>query len=793
MKQILSLRAEGVLPGAEGRSSSGSPLEGLGMLFPNGTPTREITATRDQPAGTMQRSSGVTLQHFLSGFDLVTGPGIVSRTEAWRSPHVRRCVEATCEQIAGLPFVIYDGEDRLRKHWWLDFVEHPNEYLQMSEHDLKEQTVAIRMLFGECFWFLDREDAPTRSGKKAPIGAIWTYHPHAVTEAIDGRTRRQVGWIVQFEAERFFVDIEDMVHFRRYDPMRHNPVRPSRGTSPLDAALLAVSTDTAASKFNLDFFSRGFAPGVILLTKDNVQVAAGTEQQLADKLRAGHAGKNNGIAILDGSMVDVVQVSTSQKDAEFSNAKKIAMSEVLEAFGVPPCVAGNQDQKYDNAEMQLLVWWDGPLNSIISNLRSAINNGPLKKEPTITCDLDTSRVAVLRKRRLESVDKYVNLIGNARHTPIEAGRITGIDVDPKMPGANVALVSFAQIPFELAAEGASVSISKDETPETPLIVPDPAAVADDQKPPTPTVPERAIRVLVADTPAEQKIVRVAPILTRAKNDDLFSLILKITAKDAKKIRDKAAPFQAQAVQIGLEQIGDSIGSKKILAIDDPRVIAFLEERGNLITSVPDGVATRIWKKSTSLIEQGTSPEDIGTILRKDFNDLTSYEARTIGRNEVGSGLNGGRFMQMEEEGVESREWLSSRDARVRDTPTASHVEMDGEVVGIADTYSNGLRFPQDPEGDADEVINCRCLELPAAKGTRAARCRMHMRALATREIAFAAQKNEQIDERTGYWRAIALAKPVRETERRMADAMKAIINGWRAPIFKALADAGVVK
>ena len=51
-----------------------------------------------------------------------------------------------------------------------------------------------------------------------------------------------------------------------------------------------------------------------------------------------------------------------------------------------------------------------------------------------------------------------------------------------------------------------------------------------------------------------------------------------------------------------------------------------------------------------------------------------------------------------------KQWDASLDARTRD----SHAAIDGEIREIDDKFSNGLRFPGDPNGPAAEVINCRC-------------------------------------------------------------------------------------
>ena len=49
-------------------------------------------------------------------------------------------------------------------------------------------------------------------------------------------------------------------------------------------------------------------------------------------------------------------------------------------------------------------------------------------------------------------------------------------------------------------------------------------------------------------------------------------------------------------------------------------------------------------------------------------------------------------------------WLTAQDPNVRDW----HAAMDGETVEIDQPFSNGLMFPLDPAGSAEEVINCRC-------------------------------------------------------------------------------------
>lgn len=49
-------------------------------------------------------------------------------------------------------------------------------------------------------------------------------------------------------------------------------------------------------------------------------------------------------------------------------------------------------------------------------------------------------------------------------------------------------------------------------------------------------------------------------------------------------------------------------------------------------------------------------------------------------------------------------WSAALDSRTRDT----HREVDGEIREVEEVFSNGLLYPGDPSGRAEEVINCRC-------------------------------------------------------------------------------------
>ena len=59
-----------------------------------------------------------------------------------------------------------------------------------------------------------------------------------------------------------------------------------------------------------------------------------------------------------------------------------------------------------------------------------------------------------------------------------------------------------------------------------------------------------------------------------------------------------------------------------------------------------------------------------------------------------------------------KQWLATKDERTRD----SHAHLDGEIRKWNERFSNGLRYPQDPQGEAAEVYNCRCAMREITRG-----------------------------------------------------------------------------
>ena len=121
---------------------------------------------------------------------------------------------------------------------------------------------------------------------------------------------------------------------------------------------------------------------------------------------------------------------------------------------------------------------------------------------------------------------------------------------------------------------------------------------------------------------------------------------------------------------------------------------------------------RITGSINQIITEGyTSGKGINVVaglLEKRFDQLETWEAKRIARTEIHNAHNNAVMKTYEALNVEYTQWIAADDDRTRD----SHAELNGEIIRMGDTYSNGLQYPGDTSGDIEEWINCRCSNAP---------------------------------------------------------------------------------
>lgn len=125
-----------------------------------------------------------------------------------------------------------------------------------------------------------------------------------------------------------------------------------------------------------------------------------------------------------------------------------------------------------------------------------------------------------------------------------------------------------------------------------------------------------------------------------------------------------------------------------------------------------GIGQQGWALVREAVVRGLNDgDDIDTIAAatRDAIDVSTTRARTIARTETIGAANAGSIRGARalapHGGPQWKEWLATKDSRTR----PSHVDADGQVVRLDDTFTvGGARMDRPGDGPAAEVVNCRC-------------------------------------------------------------------------------------
>ena len=185
----------------------------------------------------------------------------------------------------------------------------------------------------------------------------------------------------------------------------------------------------------------------------------------------------------------------------------------------------------------------------------------------------------------------------------------------------------------------------------------------------------------------------------------------------------------------IEQVTGDVGFD---LLDEQTVKRLIVEQPELMPYYPPKRALKrgidlAWGKKqitasvTSSILQGKSIKHMADDLQSRIVTMNRDSAIRTARTAVTGAQNAGRmdsYFAAEKMGIKCRkEWMATLDGRTRH----SHAMLDGEVVDNDKKFSNGCRFPGDPQGRPEEIYNCRCTLVSVIEGIDTSRGRRRAR------------------------------------------------------------------
>ncbi len=614
------------------------------------------------------------------------------------------CTNAIAERLADIELKL---EQKTKDGWQevdpntsntaLDLINHVNDF--QSFYELVYGYGAYQELHGNSFWYLPRSG----NGK---VAEIWQLDPTRV-QVVKSRKDFIAGYVFTNEiGEKVPLDPDEVIHFKRF-----NPLNPYRGMGTVEAAAIAIDTDTYASEWQRNFFGNSAIPSAILSSEGTLN------QEAYDRIKANWDAKfkgvqnSNKLAILEGNLKYTL-VGQTARDMQFSDGRKDMRDEILAIFRVPKTILGiSEDVNFASAQATEYIFAKYVIKPKMKFFVTKLN---------------------------EFYIPFLNL------NP-EQWRFTFVDPVPENIEQQIAvresgIKNYYLTPNEARAEIGKEPVEGGDDLYIPTLM-QPIAGSDQAEGPAPEADPKArnrklkklfklkrkIYINVKKTAAKRNAYISEQIVSNYKivsglNDQLKSMLLKnlkqkgFASSHKKSLRvnkDEAANdlvrllFSNYADWIGLlygatkegmstimEQAGkDAIAETGIDAtfdLQNPRALDFLNKHALENTnSYSDSMKEDIALEVQQGVEQGQSVDGIASTLENFFDDQSDYRAERLARTETIDAYAQGNLEAYRQSGVVTgKEWLPDESA----CPICQENQDDG-VISLDDSFSSGDDAP----------------------------------------------------------------------------------------------------
>jgi len=213
---------------------------------------------------------------------------------------------------------------------------------------------------------------------------------------------------------------------------------------------------------------------------------------------------------------------------------------------------------------------------------------------------------------------------------------------------------------------------------------------------------------------KDKLIRKIPLKTESF---LFNI-----SEENKKLEKLFKPLIKDQLELTETQLASELDGLIAWNVTNEMVDEFVQLRKSGINNINTTTFNKAGKEILKVIEgemaENATIQEIAKALKDSIGDALTVrrgQAEMIARTETGIITNTARFEAFKKEGVEYHEWVTAADERVRTTPY-NHSGTGGMVVKVGKTFEPvGLIYPLDPDGEAGNIINCRCVAVATTK------------------------------------------------------------------------------
>jgi len=548
------------------------------------------------------------------------------------------------------------------------------------------------------------------AGTQLPT-SLWTLNPSNFQEIME--SGRLKGWRHCGKTDYALFEVVHSCDF--------NPDSLIRGTKPTDPLKKQLDIMFQSLTYNKAFFDNFARLGVVFTTDGNLSDAQ--FQRIKAHLESNHKGSSKAFKslIMEGGLKPT-EMGANHKDMDFLEQLKFGREEILGTFRTPKALFNiTESLNYATFNGQMKAFWQYGLSPILRKIEEALNEHIVKPyAPHLYCKFDLSQVPAFQADLSE--------IAATAKTFFDMGvpfnRINerlGLGFEPTDTG------EIGYLPFNLAPAGETYQAEEESSTGDNV-----DAEAEDSK--AIVAVESKVKGIVGKKEKQKRAEMVWKAYIRGhgaiegklqkvvkdhfyeqRNRVLNTIAVKGKAIEIaldwefeeEQFKKKTKPVISEGVKVGSAWGEYSLGIKLKEEVLRHRLETLVVTRQDSIARSQRTVKELVNNIMRGQAE-GESIDDIASRIKKVYTEAGN-RAKTIARTETGCAINSGAYQYYKAvEEVENvtvmKEWITAGDENVRD----SHVMVDGETVHLDGVFANGLMYPNDPDGDASEVINCRC-------------------------------------------------------------------------------------
>lgn len=588
-----------------------------------------------------------------------------------KQPNIRTVVDFLARNIAQLGLHVFQrvsdtDRQRLTDHPLAQLLGRPNPWT--TTYRLIEALVADLGIYHRAYWL----KAKTSNG-----GFGLVRMPPQLVQVVGVLMPQYFVFQLQ-QGTRIDLDPREVVHFRGY-----NPDSSIDGLSPLETLRRILAEEHSAGMYREGFWANAARMSGIITRPPTApewslparnRFRAEWEEMLSGEANSGKT------AILEEGM-SFAKTSFSSEESQYIEGRKLTREECARAYHIPPPMVGILDHAtFSNITEQHLMLYNDTLGPWLNMIQADIE---LQLLPDFAnsrnCYVEFNMAEKLRGSFEQQATSLSAAVGRPYMTANEArARLNltslGGDADQLVTPLNV-LAGGQASPRDSAPPPKALKAAGDTYDTTQLR--ERLRHVEVWRAKLKAFFERQRAVIVGKLPKGRKVA--ASTLwdgarwDRELTDDLLALST-----------DTAGKFAGD--------LASALGTDYNPAI----MKNWLTKHSELYAS---GINGRTLERLKRALDSDDPLDDVQTL----FDDLGEGAAGRIASTGVTTTANFGAADAAEHSGLKEKTWRVNAS-----NPRQSHARLNGDTVKIQDDFSNGMKWPGDPNGGADEVANCTC-------------------------------------------------------------------------------------